>query len=803
MKNSLRDFSIKQKITMLILLASSVTLLLAGISFTMFDRIILRQDMIRNLTTLSKIIGSNNSTALLFQDQIAAGKILNALKADPHIISGCIYTNKGNIFAGYQGRESLCPESIDPAMVNETPQFGEDNLLVTNKISLDGGVIGFVYLYSDLSTQKIRQIRFFNIALTVALISLLLVLLVSSRLHRLISAPFQSLVETMKNVTENKQFSTRAKKQSNDELGIVVDGFNEMLAMIQDREAKLALHRNNLGKMITERTVDMRRAKEAAEKASRVKSEFLANMSHEIRTPMNAILGMTDLALKKNPPDILRNYLEIIKTSTRTLLGTINDILDFSKIEAGRLELEVIDFNLAETMRCLSDMFNDRASAKGIELVIKIDDDLPANLQGDPMRLQQILINLVGNAIKFTDKGEIIVSASCIDRFPTSLKLLFTVIDSGPGISPDEKEHLFTAFTQANGSTTRKYGGTGLGLSICKQLVELLDGQIWINSEISKGSTFSFTAYFGIMNQTTTNGVLTTPYDISGPGTPVAEENKTLILQYEVNYIENLKGINILLAEDNIINQQVVTELMVGAGVIIDTVNNGRDAVNAVREKTYDVILMDVQMPELDGYEATAHIRQLPKSRDIPIIALTAHAMKGDREQCLAAGMSDYVSKPIDAEILFKTIIKWLPRSTSEETELSSFDSRQRRENKNISVFPASLPALNLQEGLKRLAGNKKVYLKLLRAFATEYHDISEKIKIALEKGELEKTQQLTHSLKGVAGNLAAKDIHQTAKDIEKALRDGASHEEFLPLIEKLAGNIRETINSINLMNDL
>jgi len=411
---------------------------------------------------------------------------------------------------------------------------------------------------------------------------------------------------------------------------------------------------NQLGQFIARKRDDemLRLAKEEAEAASRAKSEFLANVSHEVRTPLNGILGMTDLALDSPLTPQQREYLELVKTSSISLLRVINDILDFSKIEAGKLELEAVPFRLSRTLPDILKALGIRARQKGLELNSNIPESVPDTLVGDPNRLRQVLVNLLGNAIKFTDQGEIGVSVEEVGRTESDVCLHFAVSDTGIGIPADKLDLIFEPFRQADGSMTRKYGGTGLGLAITCRLIDMMAGRIWVESEVGKGSTFHFTAHFAVPR----------PGAAAQLGNQERQSEARVLVAYASDAPEP-RSLRILLAEDNVINQRVAVRLLEKLGHTVAVANNGKEVLAAVQREHFDIVLMDVQMPEMGGFEATAKLRERERQNGghLPIIALTAHAMKGDRERCLAAGMDGYLAKPIQTEELIQTITRLMP----------------------------------------------------------------------------------------------------------------------------------------------
>ncbi|MDG4551225.1 MAG: response regulator [Candidatus Contendobacter sp.] len=505
-------------------------------------------------------------------------------------------------------------------------------------------------------------------------------------------------------------------------------------------------------------------AKREADSANQAKSEFLANMSHEIRTPMNAILGLTHLGLDATP-EKQREYLTKINGSAELLLNILNDILDFSKIEAGKISLESVDFDLHQVIDQLSSVVGAQARDKHLDFTIRIAPETPRFLRGDPLRLGQIFMNLANNAVKFTERGGVTVNVAAIARGGDKVILRYSVSDTGIGLTPEQRERLFRAFSQADTSTTRKFGGTGLGLAISRRLAELMGSEIGAESEYGKGSTFHFSA----------------PFSRGAARADVIQSEDKARRVVTESERARWRGTRVLVAEDNPLNQQVIQEFLARAGMRVVVAENGLEAIETARRQSFDVVLMDIQMPVMDGLQATRELRKIPRFAGMPIIALTANVFRADMERCIAAGMNDHIGKPIKANELFSKLGKWLSGSISKSADNAPSPFEPAVPTVLSSPRPQpSIQGLDLAAALNRLGGNQALFEKVLGLFHQTEAESADRIRILLAAGDIASCQRLAHTLKSTAGTVGANRLQAAARAIEETLGAGGDVGESL-----------------------
>ncbi|MDQ6997404.1 MAG: ATP-binding protein [Mariprofundus sp.] len=634
-------------------------------------------------------------------------------------------------------------ESVVPIMVNQK-QWG----VVRLGFSVDE-------LNENLATSRLRNHAAIAAALTRASVTSLLFLILGAfgvyYFARRWTDPIQKLVHFSHKLA-NGDFSATAhiSSRNDDEIGLLAASLEDMAESLKHSYAQLEEHSHTLEDKVEKRTRELAEARDKALAATRTKSDFLANMSHEIRTPMNAVIGMTHLARDGATDSSQRQYLDKILTASENLLQIINDILDFSKVEAGKMELDPADFYLQETLDHVDSVAAIQAHQKGLEFIVDVPADIPM-LHGDSLRLGQVLLNLVSNAVKFTQTGYVQVKISPIQQSDTGIDLRFNISDSGIGMSEDQMAHLFEAFTQADASTTRNYGGTGLGLAICKQMVNLMQGEFTVESAPDQGSSFQFDIHFGL-GDANARALFT-----AGNNAPS-------------NNMQALQGAHVLLVEDNEINQQVADGLLSKAGVNLHIVHNGKQAVGAVKSKAFDAVLMDMQMPVMDGLTATRLIRADGAFAQLPIIAMTANAMSADQQACIDAGMNDHISKPIDPGVLYNTLARWITHSASNEIDLSGSAASNTQPD---DIEFSGLQGIDIDDGLQRLADDKQLYRQILCSFRDSQGDSIQRMQVAVAADDYASAGSIAHILKGLAGNIGAKVLMQQIATLESALSTG------------------------------
>jgi PAS domain S-box-containing protein len=777
-----RDLSIRYKLAMVMVSCSFIVVVLVSTIFFLNEVSDYRKQLIYESKILARIAALNSIAPLSFNDQTTMEEMLMTLSVAPEVTMAVVYDNKGKVFGKYVA-DNLAEAPSFSRSVKGFLYFDEHHVDHYVPVLLHKEKIGTVHLRADMVKFHEKLRTQLEITVLILAIALIISILLAIRFQRVISAPLFHLLDLIKKVTARKNYSIRTEIDQNDEIGVLLKGFNKMLEEIEVRDRELEQHRVELENEVNLRTEDLRqsrhmlelvinsiparvywkdkdlnymgcnsafaedlkvsskdliegksaadfecyennyknieaedrsvmvgglpqlnieeqrknlegaatwisrsriplrdhndevvgllgvyqditeakevettliRAKEAAEMAVKVKSEFLANMSHEIRTPMNGVLGALELVIDTKLTDEQHEYIELAYNSGEALLRVINDILDFSKIDAGKLTLRSFPFSLRKSVLNTLAPSKLRASQKGIELVIYIDDQVPDYLTGDMDRIRQIVINLIENAIKFTSRGGGILFYVRVDSETQGEVLLhFVVSDAGIGIPPEKLDDIFNSFSQVDTSSTRRYGGTGLGLSICHQLTQLMGGAIWVNSRENVGSAFHVTLPLRLASKVKVQSK-------ERNRTSKGSEQRVVALSKES------ESNRILLVEDNLVNQKLAVRLLNKRGFEVEVSENGKQALEKLSEQEFDLILMDCQMPVMDGFETTSAIRtkeQENGNKHIPIIAMTAHAMAGDKERCLTAGMDDYVSKPLNIKKLFEAIEKALDAS--------------------------------------------------------------------------------------------------------------------------------------------
>ena len=1094
-----RNLSIRVKLMSMVMISCLISSGLVALAFLAYELVNVRAAMEQALLMEAKVIAVNSQGPLLSGDEAAAGEILAALGNDEGMLAAFLYDREGRVFASFQ-RETGDPVPV-PAVLGKQQGFIGNRLQVVEPIYRNNQLLGTLHIAQDLTQLRSWMFPYVGILSLGLVISIIVAVLLSKVLGQAFLRPILELASTTRRITEEHDYSTRATSFHNDEVGQLIDSFNEMLSVVEKKEndlrdrerrfraltenasdiiiilneesqiiygspslsrlfdnrqeaymghslfdfmhpsevwrckqtferlkkrgntqlgfdfqfrcrdgswmtigaiARNLLHapgvngivlngrdvtsrkqttkelisdRAELEKMVAARTQDLEasrkaalelmenanlhrqraeealaeltlsqeslaQAKDAAEEASIAKSNFIANMSHEIRTPMNAVIGLADLALKSDSRQKQEDYLKKILRASKILLGIINDILDFSKIEQRKVELEATTFDLHEEMRTLNEVFARNIEEKGLTLRVDFAADIPSKVVGDPMRLRQILMNLISNAIKFTDTGEISLVARMIDRQEGEIMLEFSVSDTGIGMDEDLTAKVFESFKQGDESTTRVFGGTGLGLSISKHLVELMGGTITVKSLFGKGSTFTFTVVFeeadfevfpetpvglerlrilvvaekeevhvGLSHMlkdlsfrtTTTHSVeqavkilgaapfgdpfrlVILDWNLSGTkGTeavriisdldripikpryiimsrfwneelrrdleesgvtaflPSPFKSSTLldlivrqfsdelmdvvrsVKDSDAEDIPDLRHARLLLAEDNELNQEVALGLLEETGCEVSVVANGKAVLEKARKEAFDLVLMDIQMPELDGYESTRQLREMEARGELPgtergssrpgrmpIIAMTAGTLSRDKDRAFEAGMDDHVPKPVDPKLFYRVLAKWIGRGATAGPKggagrkPSPVGGMQTDPADGVLSSLAPFPGIDLKKGLMHVGGNEERLGKLMVKFRKGQARVGEEIRTALDDGNRELAHRLAHTLKGLAGTIGANGLQESARKLETALKGTPGKADEDALLARMRESLNEVLEGLSRLEDV
>lgn len=894
MSRFLRDLPINRKLNLLVVVSTAISLFMAGIGIIILDLELVKNSLIGDLKSQARVAANTMNVNLYMDSPFDANELAQIFKVNPTVMEVAIFNKDGELLrdetAASQDialylRDKNKP-FVPPAMRDDWGGFEDGSLVVFEPIIYDTGTekefLGRVFIRSDLSELNHQVYSHLRFLAGVFLASFGLAYLVSKRFQSLIAEPIKALARKSAEVSESGDYSLRQPKYSNDEIGHLTDSFNGMLETIEKRDQALSTTLEEL----KQREAELALARDRAEEATMAKSEFLAHMSHEIRTPMNGILGMTNIALKTNLSDSQREYLSAVKTSADALLLVINEILDFSKIEAGHLELDPIPFDFEEVVADALKSLALQAHMKGLSLGCNIDRRVPQQLVGDPARLRQIIINLVGNAMKFTKQGSISVSVKLLENRGDKVRLEAHVRDTGIGIPKERQGKIFESFTQADSSTSRNYGGTGLGLTITVLLVEMMNGKIWVESEVGQGSDFIFQIELGCTEQTPgaielalketavgqvvwlvcdndlhaealtemlatlgmslrrfyggenlageletgRPGVIFADADLAGENGRrlLAElgdkgfENTCLLLrtanlQDDITHYRSLgirghllkpvrrrdmmelllrwlapekaetlmgqaeeekrsrgfTALKVLVTDDNPINRQLARILLEGFRCDISEAESGEKVLEILEGGTFpDILLLDIMMPGMDGFECTRRVRELEARLErprLPIIALTAHALKGYEDRCLEADMDGYLSKPINEDKMYEVLARFsegleLPVSppdrteTAEETEPVAQESEPAEEE---------LKVLDVDVSLKRVGGNMQILKTIVKAFLGASQAQLAEVEKAVSEAQPEPLRFAAHTFKGTVLNFEARKTAARAQALE------------------------------------
>lgn len=770
----LKNRSIYSKLVIIQMLTAVLVVLLVSGSFVYMHFQEFKSEKVTELKSITRLISTNSASAIIFNDSEAANEILDDLKSNKEIVYAEIQTPDGSNFARYSKNNKQQKIHLPNSNKVFSFSFQDDFLYVRQMIDFQGEHVGTLFLKSEIKDLEIYLQKRINIALVLTLIGIMMAFILAMILQKSISKPIYKLLGVMDQVKMDSNYSVRSEALQKDEIGKLSQVFNEMLDQIEKKNQILSENNKTLTEKVKERTQELEKnneklsqtneelvkAKIHAEESKAVKELFLANISHEIRTPLNSIIGFQQLLKNTELSQNQLEYVLAIDFAGKNLLALINDILDLSKIESGKLHFEDKEFDLNETITAVIDLLKQRVIDKDLELRVNLDPDTPAVLIGDSTRFSQILINLIGNAIKFTNAGYIELSTKVLSQNDQDLHFHFQVKDTGIGIDEKHLPFIFDRFTQGGEDTTRLYGGTGLGLTICKYLVEGFGGSLSVSSKRGEGTCFEFD--------------LVLKKSISKKLSVKTEEHRLL---------QHIQRLNVLLVEDVAINQRLMVKVLNSWGFDFKIASNGKEALDLIESNVFDIVLMDIQMPEMNGFEATEKIRKMsdPKKRNIPIIALTAQASNAESDKCLESGMNDYVTKPFDQQHLLHTILNLV--FPNERPEASST---------RVQIHAGSFFDFTL---LYEKADGDLIFLKeMFESYTENMPSYLQELELALQEKNVTQLAEITHKMKSPLALFGANKFVEMITEFERENKNDALDESWLPRLEKLLVEVRESV---------